>query len=55
MNRFAGLSVHEKQQVADAVWLRQRQFIAGDRMFQEYGKLLEELLEGMDYVPGRFR
>ena len=55
MNRFAGLNEHEKQQMADAVWLRQRCFIAGDRMFQEYGELLNELLEGMDYVPGRFR
>ena len=55
MNRFAGLNVHEKQQVADAVWMRQRCFIAGDKMFQEYGKLLEELLQDMDYVPGRFR
>jgi hypothetical protein len=55
MNRFAGLNSHEKQQIADAVWLRQRNFIAGDRMFQEYGDLLNELLQDMDYVPGRFR
>jgi hypothetical protein len=55
MNRFAQLSEHEKQQLADAVWLRQRCFIAGDRMFQEYGQILEELLENMDYTPGRFR
>ena len=55
MSRFSELNDYEKQRLADAVWLRQRCFIAGDRMFQEYGKLLDEMLEGMNYVPGRFR
>lgn len=40
--------------LADAVWMRQRCFIAGDRRFKEYGEMLEELLEGMEYTPGRF-
>lgn len=39
--------------LADAVWMRQRCFIAGDRRFKEYGQILEELLEGTDYTPKR--
>jgi hypothetical protein len=40
--------------LADAVWMRQRCFIAGDRRFKEYGAMLETLLEGMEYTPSRF-
>ena len=40
--------------LADALWMRQRCFIAGDRRFKEYGAMLDTLLEGMDYTPSRF-
>ena len=40
--------------LADALWMRQRCFIAGDKRFKEYGKMLDELLEGMDYTPSRY-
>jgi hypothetical protein len=40
--------------LADAVWMRQRRFIAGDKRFKEYGAMLDTLLEGMDYTPKRF-
>ena len=39
--------------LADALWMRQRCFIAGDRRFKEYGEMLDTLLEGMDYKPQR--
>ena len=39
--------------LAEAVWRRQRCFIAGDKQFNQYGKMLDEILEGMDYVPGK--
>ena len=39
--------------LAEAVWRRQRCFIAGDKQFNEYGVLLDEILEGINYVPGR--
>ena len=40
--------------LADAVWMRQRCFIAGDKRFKEYGKILDEILENLDYTPSRF-
>ena len=40
--------------LADAVWMRQRCFIAGDRRFKEYGAMLETLLEGMEYTTSKF-
>ena len=40
--------------LADALWMRQRCFIAGDKRFKEYGKMLDELLEGVDYTPSRY-
>jgi hypothetical protein len=40
--------------LADAIWMRQRCFIAGDRRFKEYGAMLDTLLEDMDYTPQRF-
>tara|TARA_S200002703_G_C3616148_1_gene189179 strand:+ start:175 stop:342 length:168 start_codon:yes stop_codon:yes gene_type:complete len=42
----------ERRMLAEAVWKRQRSFIAGDRQFKEYEKLLNEILEGIDYIPG---
>jgi len=40
--------------LADAVWMRQRCFIAGDRRFKEYGAMLDDILEDMEYTPSRF-
>ena len=40
--------------LADAVWMRQRCFIAGDRRFREYGAILNEILEGIDHTPSRY-
>lgn len=48
------LSEEKIKLLADAVWMRQRCFIAGDKRFKDYGKILEELLEGMNYTPQRF-
>lgn len=48
------LSEDQIKLLADAVWMRQRRFIAGDRRFKEYGAMLEKLLEGMEYTPSRF-
>jgi hypothetical protein len=39
--------------MADAIWTRQRCFIAGDKRFKEYGEILEELLKDIEYVPTR--
>jgi hypothetical protein len=44
------LSEDQIKLLADALWMRQRCFIAGDKRFKEYGTMLEELLEGMDYT-----
>ena len=48
------LSEEQIKLLADAVWMRQRCFVAGDRRFKEYGKMLDTLLEEMDYTPKRF-
>ena len=48
------LSEDQIKLLADAVWMRQRCFIAGDRRFKEYGTMLNEILEGMDYTPSRY-
>ena len=40
--------------LADAVWMRQRRFIAGDKRFREYGEMLDNILEDIDYTPNRF-
>ena len=54
MNRFTEFTIEEKRKLAEAIWRRQRSFIAGDRQFREYGELLNEILDGLDeYVPGR--
>ena len=47
------LSEDQIKLLADALWMRQRCFIAGDRRFKEYGEMLNTLLEGMDYTPQR--
>ena len=39
--------------LADAVWMRQRCFIAGDRKFKEYGAILDQFLEDINYTPSR--
>ena len=53
MSRFTQFTEEERRRLAEAVWRRQRCFIAGDKQFNEYGEMLNEILEGMDYVPGR--
>lgn len=53
--RFTNLSQHEREMLIDAIWIRQRCFIAGDRMFREYGEMLDELTKDFDYIPGRYR
>jgi len=40
--------------LADAVWKRQRCFIAGDKRFKEYNAILEKILEDSNYVPSLF-
>ena len=40
--------------LADAVWMRQRCFIAGDKRFKEYGVMLEDILGDLDYMPSRY-
>jgi len=54
-NRFQNFTEQEKRMFAEALWRRQRCFIAGDRMFKSYEKLLDEVLstEGFDYLPGK--
>ena len=47
------LSEDQLKLLADAIWMRQRCFIAGDRRFREYGAMLDTLLEGMKYTPKR--
>lgn len=53
MNRFEDFSELEKRMLSEAVWRRQRCFIAGDKQFREYGALLDEILNGIDYIPGK--
>ncbi len=53
MNRFDQFTEEEKRKLAEAIWRRQRCFIAGDKQFNEYGKMLDEILNGIDYIPGR--
>jgi hypothetical protein len=54
MDRFKDFSEYELKLLADAVWTRQRHFIAGDRRFKEYGAFLDEIRELVDYKPGVF-
>ena len=51
--RFDQFTEEEKRMFAEALWRRQRCFIAGDRMFKNYEALLNEVLEEIDYLPGR--
>jgi len=48
------LSEDQIKLLADAIWMRQRCFVAGDKRFREYGVMLDVLLEGMNYTPSRF-
>lgn len=48
------LSEDQIKLLADALWMRQRCFVAGDKRFKEYGTMLDTLLEDMDYTPQRF-
>ena len=54
MERFKDFSDYELQLLADAIWMRQRRFIAGDRRFKEYGALLDEIQQIVNYKPGVF-
>jgi len=40
--------------LADAVWIRQRSFIAGDKRSKEYKEMLNNILEDVEYTPSRF-
>ena len=51
--RFETFSERERQLLAEAIWRRQRCYIAGDKLFNEYGRMLSEVLDRMDYMPGR--
>ncbi len=53
MSRFKDFTEEEHRMLAEALWKKQRSFIAGDRMFKLYEKLLNEVLDQVDYVPGR--
>ena len=53
MTRTEQFTIEERKLLAEAVWRRQRCYIAGDRKFREYGALLDELLDDINYVPGR--
>ena len=50
---YETFTIREKRTASRTVWRRQRSYIAGDRLFNEYGKMLNEILNGLDYVPGR--
>ena len=54
MEKFNGLSKYELKLLADAVWTKQRHYIAGDRRFKEYGALLDEIQKLVFYKPGMF-
>lgn len=54
MEKYKDFSEYELKLLADAVWTRQRHFIAGDRRFKEYGVLLDEIQKKVDYKPGVF-
>jgi hypothetical protein len=51
--KILSLSEDQIKLLADALWMRQRCFVAGDKRFKEYGEMLDTLLEDMDYVPNR--
>jgi hypothetical protein len=53
--KFENLTNYERELLIDAVWIRQRCFIAGDKKFREYGEILDELKKNYDYTPGRLR
>ena len=56
MNRFDKFTQKELEIMIDAIWLRQRCYIAGDVKFRECGELLDEAIANHPtYVPGKYR
>ena len=51
--RYETFSERESKMLAEAIWRRQRSYIAGDKLFNAYGKMLSECLDKMDYMPGK--
>ena len=47
------LTEEQVKLLADAIWMRQRCFIAGDKRFKEDGVMLENILGDLDYTPSR--
>ena len=43
--RFETFSRKEREMLAEAIWRRQRCYIAGDKLFNEYGLLLSVVLD----------
>jgi hypothetical protein len=48
------LTEEQVKLLADAVWIRQRCFIAGDKRFREYGEMLDNLTKDIEYKPARY-
>lgn len=48
------LTEEQVKLLADAVWMRQRCFIAGDKRFKQYGTMLDTILEDIEYIPSRY-
>ena len=44
---FTDLSDQQRRLLIDAVWMRQRQYIAGDRMFESMEKCFDDLRGGL--------
>jgi hypothetical protein len=53
MNKFKEFSNEELKLLSDALWLRQRCFIAGDKRFKQYGEFLNQISKLINYVPSR--
>ena len=53
MSRFTQFTEQERRMFAEAIWRRQRVFIAGDKQFKEYGILLDEILEEIAELEGK--
>ena len=50
MTRTEQFTKQERVLLAEAVWRRQRCYIAGDRKFREYGELLNEILKELNDI-----
>ena len=56
MNYIDNFTEQEIELLIDAVWMRQRNFIAGDKRFVEYGGLLDQFRKQKpEYIPGQYR